>query len=269
MGFAESTARRQRPEGPGCPFPYPPQEGKSLFQVLCVQKSCLLAVDSSLEVECCSPALNEYTELWPGWVETPEIVKSLSPHPWDSSLQVPGDKMRGGTVITCPVTGGKMPALKPRATGTPVDRVLPTGPEAEQVNLGAPWCCLWWEIQAWWNPLHQPLSLGAVTFIPLWSKGTKGQNSQREDPALPLLAVMQTGSKRCLYKARRGSQEQGKNCSPVLRPPTPHRERTSDVMAAPQPFLRRDFSKLTHGWQGLGVGGCHSGIISTQSKLTP
>lgn len=85
----------------------------------------------------------------------------------------------------------------------------------------------------------------------------------REDPALPLLAVMQTGSKRCLYKARHDSQEQGKNCSPVLRPPTPHRERTSDVMAAPQPFLRRDFSKLTQ------VTGAGDGWVSQWDYLHP
>ena len=52
-------------------------------------------------------------------------------------------------------------------------------PGSRASQPGSSLCCLWWEIQAWWNPLHQPLSLGAVTFIPLWSKGTKGQNSQR------------------------------------------------------------------------------------------
>lgn len=79
----------------------------------------------------------------------PEIVvKSLPPHPWKGSLQVHRDKMRDGTVVTRPSHWWQ------NASST-TQGLLPTGVEAEQVNLGAPWCCLWLEIQGSWNPFHQ------------------------------------------------------------------------------------------------------------------
>lgn len=144
-----------------------------------------------------------------------------------------------------PVTGGKMPVLQPRAS-------FPQGWKQSRSIWVLPGAAFDWKYKAHETPFTSPISGSLDIYLTV----IKRNPSRRREPSL-CLAVMHMGSKKCHNKGRRDSQEQDKNFSPVLHPPAPHREPTSDAMVTSQPFIIRSFSKST--W---GIGGvCHSWII--------